>query len=98
MAGTTEVSEDVFKFTPVIFVWVFYACCEEEDSRLDISASSFTEEQELGDCVVEGLGLRFWQEFGFAFITYGEEMICRWGCAGCSDGLGKVSEYFLMCM
>ncbi len=26
--------EDAFKFTPVIFVWAFYACCEEGDSHL----------------------------------------------------------------
>jgi hypothetical protein len=95
VAGTAEVSEDAFKFTtPVIFGWVFYACCEEGDSCLDISVSSFAEEQELGNCVVEGLGLRFWQEFGFVFVAYGEEVICHWGCAGRSEGLGEVSEYF----
>jgi hypothetical protein len=59
VAGTAEISEDAFEFTPVVFVWVFYTCCEEGDSRLDILASSFAEEQELGNCVVEGLGLRF---------------------------------------
>jgi hypothetical protein len=84
----------VFKFTPVIFVWAFNACCEEGDSCLDISSALFAEEQELGDCVMEGLGLRFWQEFGLAFLAYGEEVIRRWGCAGCSDGLGEVGEYF----
>jgi hypothetical protein len=94
VAGSTEVSEDAFKFTPVVFVWAFYACCEEGDSHLNISASSFAEEQKLGDCVVEGLGMRFWQEFGFAFVAYGEVVICCWGCTGRSDGLGEVSEYF----
>ncbi len=73
---------------------MFDACCEEGDSRLDISLGLFAEEQELGDCVVEGLGLRFWQEFGLAFLAYGEEVIRRWGCEGCSDGLGKLVSIF----
>ena len=68
--GSLEVSEDLFEFTPIVFVWAFDACGEEGDGLLDVLLSSFAEEQELGNCVVEGVGLGFWQEFGLVFVTY----------------------------
>ena len=59
MAGATEVSEDTFDSSPVVFVWEFYTCCEEGDGCLYILSGSFAEEQELCDCVMKGLGFFF---------------------------------------
>ena len=59
MAGSAEVLEDAFEFTPVIFVWAFDVCCEEGDGCLYISSGLFAEEQQLGNRVMEGLGLLF---------------------------------------
>ena len=64
MAGALEVSEYAFDIPPVIFVREFYTCCEEGDGCLYISSGLFAEKQEMGHCVMEGLGLLFWQEFG----------------------------------
>ena len=61
MAGAAEVLEDVFDFSPVVFVWALYTCCEEGDGCLYVSSGLFAEEQELGNRVMEGLGLFFWQ-------------------------------------
>jgi len=97
MASAAEVLEDAFDFSPVVFVWVFHTCCEEGDGCLYILSVSFAEEQELGDCVMEGLGLLFWQEFGLAFVTYCEEVVRCLGCAGCGDGLGEIG-YYLLCV
>ena len=44
VSGSLEVLEDLFEFTPIVFVWTFDTCGEEGDSRLDISSSYFAEE------------------------------------------------------
>ena len=70
MSGSSEVSEDSFEFTPIVFIWAFDTCGEEGDDHLDILPSLFAEEPELGNLVGEGLGLFFWQEFGITFVSY----------------------------
>ena len=75
MVGAAEILEEAFDFSPVVFVWAFHMCCEEGDGCLYILSGLFAEEQELGDCVMEGLGLFFWQEFGLAFVAYCEEVV-----------------------
>ena len=81
MAGAAEVSEDTCDFSPVVFVWEFHTCCEEGYGCLYILSGLFAEEQELCDCVMEGLGLFFWQELGLAFAAYCEEVVQCWGWA-----------------
>ena len=43
MSDSLEVLEDLFEFTPVVFVWTFDTCGEKVDGRLDIVSSSFAE-------------------------------------------------------
>ena len=41
MASAVEITEDLFEFALVVFVWAFHACCEEGDGHLNIPSSLF---------------------------------------------------------
>ncbi len=44
MARTAKVLEDLFEFSPIIFVGPFYAGGEEGDGHLDVALCAFAKE------------------------------------------------------